>query len=73
MWRLFDSFIGRPAAGLLSSLQLLWEDVPVVIKMDAMIGRVIHTVGRPITGQYQSAEPTSHEESAAEGEKERGV
>ena len=53
MWEFFDLFIRRPADALISSLQMLGEDVPFMMKMDAMIGRATRILSRGGNEQHR--------------------
>src|SRR6478752_9333878 len=48
-----ELFMTRPISSLISSLQMLTEDLPLTVKMDAMISRATQILSRPADAQFQ--------------------
>ena len=48
-----ELFMIRPVSSLISSLQMLTEDLPLTVKMDAMISRATQILSRPADAQFQ--------------------
>ena len=48
-----ELFMVRPVAAFISSLQMLAEDLPLTVKMDAMISRATQILSRPADAQLQ--------------------
>jgi hypothetical protein len=72
MWRLFYLVFEKPAAALLSSLQMLGEDVPVTMKTDAMISRTTHILSRAVHDRHRSERFTADAGVVAE-QKDRTI
>ncbi len=47
-----ELFMIRPVSALISSLQMLAEDLPLTVKMDAMISRTTQILSRPSDAQF---------------------
>jgi len=58
---LFEQFIERPLAALTSSIEILGEGLETGQSIDAIVGRVIHTMSCPAGGAGQSDSPTIEE------------
>jgi len=71
MWCLIDLLFGRPAAAAVSSLQMLGEDVPAAMKIDAVISRATHILSRTVAGRCASARLTFDPRAGAEQTKDR--
>jgi hypothetical protein len=53
MENFLELFMVRPVSSLISSLQMLTEDLPLTVKMDAMISRATQILSRPADAQFQ--------------------
>jgi hypothetical protein len=73
MWCLIDLLFGRPVAAAISSLQMLGEDIPTAIKVDAVISRAAHILSRPVAGRCGSARLTFDTRAGAEQTKDRTI
>lgn len=51
MNQFFEQMVWRPWTALLSSVEMLGKHAPEMMKIDAVISRVTHTLSRPILGK----------------------
>ena len=73
MWCLIDLLFGKTAAAAVSSLQMLGEDVPTAMKIDAVISRATHILSRTVARRCGSARLTFDTRARAEQTKDRTV
>jgi len=66
---LFD----RPVAAMVSSLQMLTEDVPMTMRLDAMMSRATHILSRTFAERRASARHTYDSGTGTEQTKDRTV
>jgi hypothetical protein len=70
---MIDFLFGRPAAAAVSSLQMLLEDVPIAMKIDAMMSRTIHILSRSGAQARSSARIIRDTRAGAEPAKDRTI
>jgi len=59
MWQILDFCIRQPVAALIASLRMVGEDVPLAMKIDAMISRATNILGRAATGRMQGGDASA--------------
>jgi hypothetical protein len=70
---LIDLLFDRPVEAMVSSLQMLAEDVSMATKLDAVISRTTHTLSRAVTRRHSSARLTYDLEAGTEQTKGRTI
>jgi len=68
---LLNEFIQRPWEILVSSLEVMGQDLPLGMKIDAMVSRAMHGMSRPSPIPFSSAEPSTLQAPHGRGAQEQ--